>query len=175
MQVMDNYGFIHLDIVWIYVLLADPSFLDHAALHLRLAEEFLRRSHGHGLEKLKQGVEQHVDVGVLYLRLHIAQAVLAHLTGKRGEAVLKIEQAMRELSQLKVKVLQGGGGVDAFRPRHEQWHSRVRNIRQVDGKMHAFETDNPGVDWCRGGLVHWGARAGFGAPGNFGVHEAQWD
>jgi Holliday junction resolvasome RuvABC DNA-binding subunit len=103
LQVMDNYGFIHLDIVWIYVLLADPSFLDHAALHLRLAEEFLRRSHGHGLEKLKQGVEQHVDVGVLYLRLHIAQAVLAHLTGKRGEAVLKIEQAMRELSQLKVK------------------------------------------------------------------------
>jgi len=106
LKVVDNYATIHLDICWILILLGDPAAANDAAGPLKLAEEFLGSGPGPawGTRRLPgASTRVYVDVGVQYLRLHIAQAVFAHLSGQKGIAVLKIEQATRDLEQLLPK------------------------------------------------------------------------
>ena len=103
LELVDNYALLCLDICWCQLLLRDTAGLPEAQHRLAQCEQTLRKTYGRNLERLslhkrgKTGAEK-----LLFGRLHLLQAVVAHFTGCPGSAKELLDRATVEFKSLKV-------------------------------------------------------------------------
>lgn len=77
LELIDNYGYLNLDIAWTYYQLQDLEYLKEASWRLIKAEECFKRSHGEHQERLialKGGACPDL---VIYVRLYLLKAIVA--------------------------------------------------------------------------------------------------
>jgi len=102
LQAVDNYGFLNLDIAYLYFKLRDPTFMKDAEWRLIKAKECFERVHGKNLEFLKEFKETYfVDIAA-YVRLLLLQGVLAFHKGEKQKAAFFLDSAETKLKTLTV-------------------------------------------------------------------------
>ena len=91
-----------MDIAWCYLHLGNLSELPNAQERLRECEFNFKKSYGENLERViaLKGTSSHESV--LFMRLHLLQAISAFISGFKNEARILLEKADIELKILKV-------------------------------------------------------------------------
>jgi len=101
-SMVDNVPVVALDIVWTMFQKRDLSRLSEAREWLKRAEDGFLRVHGPNLERLKILRQGFIPERVLYVRLYLLKAVVAHHLGLFVDASSFIDRARRENALLKV-------------------------------------------------------------------------
>ena len=109
LQLIDNYAYLALNIVWCYYLDQDEANLSSAGKWLQIAEYGLQQAHGKNMERLKQIRSQNNMAAVtgdfipelsLYVRLNILRALQSFYNNDINGAqthLMKAEMDMRKL------------------------------------------------------------------------------
>eukprot|EP01116_Phalansterium_solitarium_P020986 TRINITY_DN6378_c0_g1_i1.p1 TRINITY_DN6378_c0_g1~~TRINITY_DN6378_c0_g1_i1.p1 ORF type:complete len:531 (+),score=95.35 TRINITY_DN6378_c0_g1_i1:1429-3021(+) len=99
---VDNYGMLCLDLAWCYYKMQDIKNLQDAQWRLQRATQSLQSSHGKDMERL-QAVKGVIGPDlVIYIRLHLLQAILFFYQGRMTSAASYLERAEQEIERLRV-------------------------------------------------------------------------
>ncbi|KAF5302202.1 hypothetical protein FQA39_LY10241 [Lamprigera yunnana] len=99
---VDNYALLDLDIAWCYLCLQSVNHLPEAYDRLKRCELVFEKSYGPNLERLIAVKGSTGNESVLFLRLHLLQAIVLFHQNKRQEAWKLFKKVEDELRVLKV-------------------------------------------------------------------------
>ncbi|KAL0488319.1 hypothetical protein AKO1_008794 [Acrasis kona] len=100
LNMVDNYAFLNVDMVWCMYHISDADLLFSAKQRLALAERCLVNAHGPNLERLVRIKGPIAQERLLYARLHVLQAAVAHLTGQLEQSKILFEECNKEINRL---------------------------------------------------------------------------
>ena len=103
LTLIDNPAHLYLDIVWLYYRLNDINNIDAANDYLERAIQGFRIAHGPGLQRLFQISGESCTEKILYVRLHLLQAILAYYKGDSNTCSIFLGQAQSECEALSLK------------------------------------------------------------------------
>jgi len=99
---VDNYGLLNLDISWCYLRLGNLTELPNAQERLKECENSFKKSYGENLERVMALKGNSSNEAVLYVRLHLLQAICSYISGYSREALILLKKADVEFKILKV-------------------------------------------------------------------------
>lgn len=99
---VDNYALLDLDIAWCYLCLKSIENLPEAYVRLKRCEERFHASYGPSFERLIAVKGAVGNEAVLFMRLHLLQAIALYHKNKRKESLEMLRRAQTELNKLKV-------------------------------------------------------------------------
>lgn len=99
---VDNYGLLNLDIAWCYLRLGNLNELPNATERLKECEKNFKKSYGENLERVMALKGNSSSEAVLFVRLHLLQAICAFISGHQREARILLQKAQVEFKILKV-------------------------------------------------------------------------
>ncbi|XP_016997277.2 NEDD8 ultimate buster 1 [Drosophila takahashii] len=102
LEAVDNYALINLDIVWCYLCLKNITQLPDAQRRLDICERSFFKSYGEQFGRLYSLKGTSCPERALIMRLHLLQGVLFFHQNRRDEAYEKLEEASRDLNELRV-------------------------------------------------------------------------
>lgn len=102
LAIVDNYGYLCLDIAWAHWRLQRIESLKDAREKLRAARNALERAHGRDMERLQQVKGEDLPEKTLYVRLYLLQGVVAYHRGEFVDAASYLRLGEDALSQLLV-------------------------------------------------------------------------
>lgn len=102
LQAVDNYGLLNLDISWCYLRLGNLNELPNAQERLKECETSFKKSYGENLERVMALKGNSSNEAVLYVRLHLLQAICAYISGYNNEARILLKKADVEFKILAV-------------------------------------------------------------------------
>jgi len=102
LNAVDNYGLLNLDISWCYLRLGNLNELPNAQERLNECETNFKKSYGENLERVLTLKGNSCNEAVLYVRLHLLQAICAFISGYKNEARILLQKAEVEYKILKV-------------------------------------------------------------------------
>ena len=142
-------GILNLDIAWCYLRLGNLNELPNAQDRLNECEKSFKKSYGENLERVLALKGTSCNEAVLYVRLHLLQAICAFISGHKNEARILIQKADVESKILKVPhealeevMAQGFGEREArlaLRATNHQPSSAVKHILDLRKKKEDFE------------------------------------
>ncbi|KAH8363681.1 hypothetical protein KR084_013010 [Drosophila pseudotakahashii] len=102
LDAVDNYALINLDIVWCYLCLKNITQLPDAQRRLDICERSFFKSYGEQFSRLYFLKGTSCPERALIMRLHLLQGVLFFHQNRRDEAYERLEEASRDLRELRV-------------------------------------------------------------------------
>ncbi|XP_017079863.2 NEDD8 ultimate buster 1 [Drosophila eugracilis] len=102
LEAVDNYALINLDIVWCYLCLKNITQLPDAQRRLDICEKSFFRSYGENYSRLYSMKGPSCPERALIMRLHLLQGVLLFHQNRRDEAYERLEEASKDLNELKL-------------------------------------------------------------------------
>jgi len=106
LEAVDNYALINLDIVWCYLCLKSITQLPDAQRRLEICERSFFKSYGEQFSRLYSMKGTSCPERALIMRLHLLQGVLFFHQNRRDEAYEKLDEAAKDLDELRVNEYQ---------------------------------------------------------------------
>ncbi len=138
---VDNYALLNLDIAWCYLRIGNVSELPNAADRLTECEQRFCKTYGTNLERLKKVKGDTNHEAVLYMRMHLLQAIVAFHSGYKRRAVDLLKRAGSELKRLQVPSdLLEEVCAQGFTPKEARLALRATGNNPTAAVKHAQET-----------------------------------
>ncbi|XP_047115578.1 NEDD8 ultimate buster 1-like [Schistocerca piceifrons] len=102
LQSVDNYALLNLDIAWCYLCLQNVTQIPDAEERLKKCEQSFHKSYGPNLERLMLLKGTTGTEAVLFMRLHLLQAIVLYHKNKRTAAAALLKRVENEISNLKI-------------------------------------------------------------------------
>ncbi|UJR33117.1 hypothetical protein I4U23_020574 [Adineta vaga] len=99
---VDNWGLLNLDIVWCYLCMQNVNDLQDAAERLMKCDTCFVKVYGNSFQRLKALQKDGTGHMVLFVRLHLLQAIVAYHAGRKTDAKNFLGMAEEEARMMRV-------------------------------------------------------------------------
>ncbi|CAF0744048.1 unnamed protein product [Adineta steineri] len=99
---VDNWGLLNLDIVWCYLCMQNVNDLQDAAERLMKCDTCFVKVYGNSFQRLKALQKDGMGHMVLFVRLHLLQAIVAYHAGRKTDAKNFLGMAEEEARMMRI-------------------------------------------------------------------------
>ncbi|CAF5216160.1 unnamed protein product, partial [Rotaria magnacalcarata] len=100
---VDNWGLLNLDIVWCYLCMQNVNDLQDAVERLMRCDTCFVKVYGNSFQRLKALQKDGMGHMVLFVRLHLLQAIVAYHAGRKTDAKNLLGMAEEEARMMRIE------------------------------------------------------------------------